>query len=129
MKLFVIFNYGLDYNDETHEIGGEGAEVLKTGFTTLEDAKEALEARLKEQVSNFSINDFGWESSYEYPFATNWLQELTNSDQHYCSYSYRDKVGCIKEHNWGAFIRYCEANDISWLDKVPQLLCIQEITV
>lgn len=129
MSIFVIFDKGLDYNDETHEIGGEGAEVQRQGYATLEQATLALREQLKKQVGNFSINDFGWDGNYDYPVASQWLRDITGDDHHYCRYSYGDQPGCMERHNWSAFITYCEANNIEWLDKVPQLLCIQEITV
>lgn len=129
MSIFVIFHYGLDYNDETYEIGGEGANVLREGYKTLGEAKGMLRIRMREELKNFGINDFGYEASYQYPEAAEWLEELTNSDHHYCPSAWSRQTSCKSEHDWNAFINYCIANDIEWLNKVPQLLCIQEITV
>jgi hypothetical protein len=130
--LYVIFNYGTDYNDETHTIGGENAQVLNKGYNSLEDAKAGLRLQLKDSLKNFTLSDFGYECEYEYAEAYEWLKNLlglAEHDHHYCSYSYRDIVGCNTQHGWNAFIAWCEANDVEWLDKVPQLLCIQEINV
>ncbi len=117
MRRYVLLHPGVDYNDETYTVGGEGAKVLEKSYATKEEAQAAIKNELIALLRSHHLHDFLNYTS-PLPLMKAFAEDVYDTDD----------LGW-DEGSWEEFIDWCEANNLRWMSEAPELLQIFEIEV
>lgn len=127
---YVIFTPGVDYNDETHSIGGEYAAVIKNGYIHLADARAAVREKLRADLKHYMLGDFSEDGS-GYNNALNLMAEWRNIPVESVNYKWgtyhRYPHELMYNITWLEFIEEAEKRDVEWITLVPELYQIVEV--
>lgn len=124
---YVILDRGTDYNDEYYSIGGDNCKVEKHGFETIQAAREAVRSKLKDDLRHyefysFSEGGYGYEEAFD--LYSSWIDTEFENDR----YGHRNYDWDFLSTPWSKFVELAEKNGVEWIDKVPEIYTIVEVT-
>lgn len=109
-KGYVVVEAGIEYDDEHHYFSDGWGDIDTHVYGTVEEARVAAKAHLRECYDNFSLADF----------------EL-GFNKHVKTYIALHPEASTYDTSINTFVTWADANNIIWTNEMPQMVSILEL--